>query len=260
MVTLRVNERGPCLHGDRRVEAERVERGVEMVRRHVGHGAVAEVPHPAPDERGDRAAVGPFGSRAEPEVPVEPGGLDGRALPGQTALGGSRIAAPGVHLAHGANRAVLDPLDRLAMPLARAAMVAHLRRHARLLRDARDQTRLTDVVRERLLAVHVLAGLHREDRDERVQVVGRGDEDGVDRLFLLEHDPEVFVRRARVIRRLAGVVLFNLRLHRPAARLAAVVPLREVPLLGRIGERDDLAVLLLEEGRARWSGPDRRRR
>ena len=195
-----------------------------MVRRHVGHGAVAEVPHPAPDERGELPAVGPVGPRTEPEVPVEPGGLDGRALARPVVAGGPRVAAPGVHLLHGADRAVLDPLDRLAMPLARAAEVAHLRRHPCLLRDARDETRLTDVVRERLLAVDVLAGLHREDRDVRVQVVGRGDEDGVDGLFLLEHDPEVFVHRALVVGRLGGVVLFDLRFHRPAARLAAVVP------------------------------------
>ena len=77
-------------------------------------------------------------------------------------------------------------------------MVAHLRRDPGLLRDAGDEARLTDVVGERLLAVDVLAGLHRQDRDVRVQVVGRGDEDGVDGLLLLEHDPEVFVHRARV--------------------------------------------------------------
>ena len=35
----------------RRVEAQRVERRVEMVRPHVGHRAVAEVPDPSPDER-----------------------------------------------------------------------------------------------------------------------------------------------------------------------------------------------------------------
>ena len=81
-----------------------------------------------------------------------------------------------------------------------------------------------------------------------MEVVGRGDEDGVDRRFLLEHDPEVFVRRALVVRRLGGVVLFNLLFHRPAARLAGVVPVREIPLLRRIGERDDLAIVLLEEG------------
>ena len=47
---------------------------------------------------------------------------------------------------------------------------------------------------------------------------------------------------------LAGVVLLDLRFDRAAAGLAAVVPLLEVPLLGGIGDGDDLGVVLLEEG------------
>ena len=218
------------------------------MRRHVGQRPVAEVPDPAPHERGELAAVGPVGARAEPEIPVESGRLGGRPLARPDLAGVARPAGPGMHFSHGADRAVLDPLDRLAMALGGAALVAHLRRDPCLLGDARHETRLTDVVGERLLAVDVLAGLHRGDRDERVQVIGRGDQDGVDRLLLLEHDPEVLVDRARVIRRLAGIVRFHFRLHRPAARLAAEVPARQVPLLGRIGQRDDLAVRLLEQG------------
>ena len=219
-----------------------------MVRRHVGHGAVAEVPHPSPDKRRVLPAVGPRRPWAKPEVPVETGGLGGRTLTRTWVLDGPRIAAPAVHFAYGTNRAVGDPLYGLAMPLARAAVVAHLRRDFRFLRDACHEAGLPDVVRERFLAVDVLAGLHRQDRDVGMEVVGRGDEDGVDRRFLLEHDAEVFVRRALVVRRLGGVVLFNLRFHRPAARLAGVVPVRQIPLLRRIGERDDLAIVFLEEG------------
>jgi hypothetical protein len=134
------------------------------------------------------------------------------------------------------------------MPFARAALVTHLCRYARLLRDARHEACLTDVVGEGLLAIHVLASFHRENRDEGVQMVGRGDEDGVDRLLLLEHDPEVFVHRARVVGRLPRVVFFDFRLDRPTAGLSAVIPLGKVPLLRGIGERDDLAVLLVEKG------------
>ena len=188
------------------------------------------------------------GARAEPEVPVEPGGLDGRPLSRPDVLGGARRAAPGVHFAHGADGAVLDPFDGLAVPLARAPVVAHLRRNPRLLRDARHEACLSNVVRERLLAVHMLARLHRKNGDVRVQVIGGGDEDGVDRPFFLEHDPEVFVHRTGVIRGLAGIVLFDLRLYRPAPRFAAVVPGGQVPLFGRICKRDDLAVLFLEQG------------
>ena len=218
------------------------------MRRHVGHGAVAEIPHPSPHEGGQLSAVRPHGPRAEPEVPVEPGGLDGRPLARPDVRGCARRAAPGVHFTHGADRAVLDPLDGLAMPLARTAVVTHLRRDLGLLRDPRHDARLTNVVRERLLAVHMLARLHRKDGDVRVQVIGGGDEDGVNRLFFLEHDPEVLVHRTGMIRGLGGIVLFDFRLHRAASRFAAVVPRGQVPLVGRIGERDDLAVLFLEEG------------
>ena len=140
------------------------------------------------------------------------------------------------------------------MPFTRAAVVSHLGRDARLFGYARDESRLANVVRERLLAVDVLPRLHSENRDEGVQVVGSGDEDGIDRLFLLEHHPEIFVRRAGEVRRLGRIVRFDLLLDRPAARLARVVPVREIPLLCRIGQRDDLAIVLLEE-RARVGPP-----
>ena len=142
----------------------------------------------------------------------------------------------------------LQPLDGEAMSFARVALVAHLRGDARFLRDACHEACLTDRVRQRLLAVDVLAGLHREDRHVRVQVIGSRDQDRVDRLLLLEHHSEVFVHRALVVRRLGGVALLDERAPGAAARLAAVVPLREVPLLRRVGEGDDLAVLLFEQG------------
>ena len=43
-----------------------------------------------------------------------------------------------------------------------------------------EGTALGDRQRGRLLQVDVLAGLDRGDRDERVPVVGRADDDGVD--------------------------------------------------------------------------------
>ena len=134
------------------------------------------------------------------------------------------------------------------MSFAGPAVVAHLRRDARFLRDLRHEARLADVVRQRLLAVHVLAGLHRENRDVRVQVIRCRDENRVDRLLLLEHDSEVFVGRAGVVRGLLAVVLLDFLLHREPAALAAVVPVREVPLLRRVGHGDDLTVVLLEQG------------
>jgi hypothetical protein len=93
----------------------------------------------------------------------------------------------------------------------------------------------------------VLPGPHRREADEGVEMVGRGDQHRVDRLLLLEHHPEVFVDRARVVGRLGAVVLLDFGLHRAAAGLPLVVPALQVPRLGGVGERDDLGVIFLEE-------------
>ena len=49
-----------------------------------------------------------------------------------------------------------------------------------------DAAAFADVVADRLLDVHVLAGLHGPDRHQRVPVVRRGDADDIDAL-VVEH-------------------------------------------------------------------------
>ena len=67
------------------------------------------------------------------------------------------------------------------MPLAfRAVLRADLERAAGLLHLVVDGEALAQVARHRLLAVDVLAGVHRVDRDLGVPDVVRADEDGVD--------------------------------------------------------------------------------
>ncbi len=144
--------------------------------------------------------------------------------------------------------AVPDPLGGLAVSFAGASVVSQLCGDSCLLGDLGDEPGLPDVVGERLLAVDVLAGLRGEDRDVGVKVVRGGDQDGVDRLFLLQHDPEVLVDGALVAGGLPGVGLLDLRLHRVSTGLAAVVVRAEVPLLARVGDGDDLAIVLPEEG------------
>ncbi len=75
------------------------------------------------------------------------------------------------------------------------ALVAHLRRDFRALRLARELPRFGDRPRQRLLDVHVLAEIHRGQRDGGVHVIRRRDDDGVDVLLLLEHLPVVLVAR-----------------------------------------------------------------
>ena len=60
---------------------------------------------------------------------------------------------------------------------------------------ARELPRFGDRPGQRLLHVDVLAEIHRRQRDRRVHVVGRRDDDGVDVLLLVEHLPVVLVAR-----------------------------------------------------------------
>ena len=73
-----------------------------------------------------------------------------------------------------------DQLDRPAQAVRGRALVAHLRADAVLRRLGPHQVGLVHVVRQRLLAVDVLAGSHRQDAGQGVGVVRRADGDGVD--------------------------------------------------------------------------------
>ena len=67
------------------------------------------------------------------------------------------------------------------------ALVAHLRLHLVPACGLGDRAGLGDGVRQRLLTVHVLAGLQCRQRDRGVRVIRRRDHHGVDALLLLEH-------------------------------------------------------------------------
>ncbi len=67
------------------------------------------------------------------------------------------------------------------------SLVAHLRREPRLARAPGQLTRLRDRPRQRLLDVHVLSEIHGGERDRRVHVIRRGDDDRVDAFFFVEH-------------------------------------------------------------------------
>ena len=75
----------------------------------------------------------------------------------------------------------LDQLDDAAIVLARVDLDAHLRRDLGLRRRLADLARLPDVVRQRLLAVDVLAVLEGEQGGEGVGVLAGADHDGVER-------------------------------------------------------------------------------
>ena len=74
-------------------------------------------------------------------------------------------------------------------------LIPHLGHDARLLGGSREDARFVNRIGERLLHIDVLSCLHRHVGDDGMGVIGRGDDDRVDVLLLLEHLPEVGVFR-----------------------------------------------------------------
>ena len=134
---------------------------IDLVERPLRRGAEPEVPvEPLGDRRG---FLGPLGHVDDVVVPL------GRLL---------RLPAPGpadpdVHVVHRPDRAGLDQLDHAAVVVAGVDLRAHLGRDLGLRRRLADDPGLPDVVRQRLLAVDVLAQLQGRQRGEGVGVLGR---------------------------------------------------------------------------------------
>ena len=179
--------RDVALDAGRILELERPEGRVEDVAAHVAQRAGAEVPPGAPACPGDRSdgtgasargrARGPSPSRrgtagvSAGRPTSMPCGHTGRFVQACTSRTWPMAPAP-------------DPLADQARAVAGVALVAHLRRHLVLARRLGQHARLVTRVRQRLLHVHVLAGLHRRHGDHRVGVVRRRNDDRVDVLLL----------------------------------------------------------------------------
>ena len=89
-----------------------------------------------------------------------------------------------------ANRADGTGPDQFAQAtciLAGLALVAHLRGELAFARQSGDLPRFPDRVRERLFAIDMLAQFHRSHRCKGVNMIRRGNDDGVDVLLLVEH-------------------------------------------------------------------------
>ena len=137
--------------------------------------------------------IGPFWRGAEPQVPVE---VRRHVVPFQRALDRLRpngSVGPVLHLAHGADRAGLNPLADLSRPLLRVALVTHLCGYSRGPGDFGHLAHLPNRAGQRLLAVDGLAQLHRHDRGHGMRVIGRGHDHRIDvGRILLEHFAEIF--------------------------------------------------------------------
>ena len=89
--------------------------------------------------------------------------------------------------------------------------------------------------------------MNRRNRHARVPVVRRRAQDRVDVLLFVQQLAEIDVVLALELRIVLRVPLLDLRLDRQPARDAPVVPLTVVRLVPRIGDGDDLGVLLAEQ-------------
>ena len=243
------------LHADRpgEVRAEPALDLVELVRAEVRDHAVPVALVEAPagglvDGRDERVVL-PVLGRALPHIPC----LGAHPLRER----GARLAASVAHPVVAAGDRDESARDLPAVAVERehlgedvvgvaAPLVARLERDARLLRHARHRLALGDRERHRLLAEHVLAGLHRGDGDDGVPVVGRADADGVDRRVVhhvapVEHlaaglvavmgvDLVLDDRGAAHVARHLGVVL-DVALEE--VRLRGALRLRPVEIAGR---------------------------
>ena len=115
-----------------------------------------------------------MGCRAEPEIPVESRGriAVGRRAPSRILV----LVVPDFHFRNLAQFARTDDLHRLLVVLAAVLLRADLHDAMVLLGGLNHGAAFTDGVRQRLLNVHILAGLAGVDRGQGMPVlVGRHD-------------------------------------------------------------------------------------
>ncbi len=173
---------------------------------HIAHRPRPEIPPAPPGERMIGRVIGAPGRRPEPDIPVD-GARAGRELGrGLDPLRPDRPVRPDVDLGHRADGPVPDPLVEEPGAFLGVPLVAHLGDDVHLLRGLGQHPGFLDRVGQRLLAVDVLAALHRRHGDDGVGMVGRGHGDRVQVLLFVQHLAEVAV--------LGGLIILGLLLGR----------------------------------------------
>ena len=182
-------------------QLQRPEGQVAVVAEEITQRAVAERPPVAPVEWHVPVMIRSEGRRPEPEVPVERVGHGGRFLGGVRLLDIDRFgrpvefrSQPHVDFPDRADGARTDKLDDAAVIRSGMNLRAHLRGPLVFVGDLGQDAGFADRVRQRLLAVAVLAHPHRHRGGRRVDMIGRTHHDGVDlAVHLLEHLAEVAI-------------------------------------------------------------------
>ena len=214
--------RDVAFDADRVTQVERHEGGIDDVATHVAERTGAEIPPGAPLAGVIRGVERTERRRPAPPIPVHAFGgfLRFGGTVHLAALRPDRTIRPGVHFADLADESGGDPLGDLTDAFAGMPLVAHLGHDLIFVGRLGEDAGFEDGMGDRLLDVDMLASAHALHGDVSVRMVGRGDDDRVDVLALVEHLAEVGEQRG--LREL---------LDRPGA--AAEV---------QVAERDDILV------------------
>ena len=150
---------------------------VDPVGEEIGHGAAAEIPIPTPAME-FFGVEGLIGSAAEPGLPIESLKLDGLTRPVRLVV----LPPVGTDLKDAADAAALDEFDGVAEVGPTALLHAALENAVAGADGAGECGAFFEGVGDRLFEVDVLASGEGVVCHADVPVVGRGDEDSVERL------------------------------------------------------------------------------
>ncbi len=173
-------------------QLKRPHRQVQRMTAEIGEAAVAEVEPVAPLVGVVNVfLVRTHRRRPNPQVPVEIGG--NRILPLGASFGSFDANAPDIHLGDFPQRARLDNFDAPPQRFAGAPLVPHLRHHLAAADQLAQRPGLSHAVRQRLLAINILARPDERPAQRRMPMVRRGNQHRIETRRLLQQFPVVFI-------------------------------------------------------------------
>lgn len=134
--------------------------------------------------------------------------MDGHRVAARRAIHALRpdgTIRPDVNFAHRTDEAGLHDFHRAAQTILGTALVAHLRDDAVFLGQLAQEARFIDRLRQRFLAVNILAQLDGRRGHQRVHVIRGRNDDRIESLFLFEHHAPVLIKPGfRILLELTG--------------------------------------------------------
>ena len=173
------------LDAGRAAELQGHEGAVEIMTAPIADRAVAELPPTAPQLRMQFGVIGAVGRRANPLIPMQAGRNRQRGKPAPHAA--ATRSRPAIGLDHVADRARPDIFAKPANALLAVPLVAELRHHLLLSGSFHHGPHLADAVGQWLLAIDVLAQVHRDRRRHGVMMVGEATNTASTSLWILSN-------------------------------------------------------------------------